>query len=60
MDYMAFVDAHRESKADITIGVLPCDNERAADFGLMKIDVEGNVTVSITGLGLSGSGLSAS
>jgi len=25
MDYMAFVDYHREKNADITIGVVPCD-----------------------------------
>ena len=47
MDYMAFVDAHRNSKADISIGCLPCDGERAQDFGLMKIDAEGNVIVSL-------------
>lgn len=45
MDYMAFVMAHRNSGADITIGCLPCDGERAQDFGLMKIDTDGNVVV---------------
>ncbi|CAG9467600.1 unnamed protein product [Pedinophyceae sp. YPF-701] len=44
MDYMQFVDAHRESGADITLGCIPCDDERASDFGLMKIDDEGAVT----------------
>ena len=48
MDYMAFVDAHRKSGADVTIGCLPCDGERAQDFGLMKIDTEGNVTVRLS------------
>ena len=47
MDYMAFVDAHRQSNADVTIGCLPCDGERAQDFGLMKIDGDGNVTVRL-------------
>ena len=48
MDYMAFVEYHQASKADITIGCLPCDDERAQDFGLMKIDDEGRVVVRIT------------
>eukprot|EP01023_Acetabularia_acetabulum_P021340 TRINITY_DN2118_c0_g3_i1.p1 TRINITY_DN2118_c0_g3~~TRINITY_DN2118_c0_g3_i1.p1 ORF type:complete len:512 (-),score=120.16 TRINITY_DN2118_c0_g3_i1:311-1846(-) len=43
MDYMAFVDYHREKGADITIGVVPCDEERATGFGLMKIDDDANV-----------------
>ncbi len=47
MDYMAFVEYHQASKADITIGCLPCDDERAQDFGLMKIDDEGRVVVSL-------------
>lgn len=48
MDYMAFVMAHRTSGADITIGCLPCDGERAQDFGLMKIDTDGNVVVRLS------------
>mmetsp|Transcript_54526 Transcript_54526/g.131440 ORF Transcript_54526/g.131440 Transcript_54526/m.131440 type:complete len:435 (-) Transcript_54526:692-1996(-) len=44
MDYMAFVDRHREVNADITIGCLPMDGERASDFGLMKIDKTGRIT----------------
>jgi len=43
MDYLKFVEHHRETDADITLGCLPCDDERAQDFGLMKIDDEGNV-----------------
>ena len=43
MDYMAFVDRHREVDADITIGCLPMDDERASDFGLMKIDDTGRI-----------------
>ena len=46
MDYMKFVEHHRATGADITIGCLPVDHERAADFGLMKIDDEGNIIVS--------------
>ncbi|KAG1652094.1 hypothetical protein FOA52_001015, partial [Chlamydomonas sp. UWO 241] len=38
MDYMKFVNYHREMNADITIGALPNGPEKAKDFGLMKID----------------------
>ena len=43
MDYMKFVDHHRATNADITIGCLPMDDKRASDFGLMKIDGEGRI-----------------
>ncbi|XP_073135939.1 glucose-1-phosphate adenylyltransferase large subunit 3, chloroplastic/amyloplastic [Henckelia pumila] len=43
MDYMDFVQSHRQSGADITISSLPIDDSRASDFGLMKIDNEGRV-----------------
>ena len=46
MDYLKFVEHHRETDADITLGCLPCDDERAQDFGLMKINDEGDVIVS--------------
>lgn len=45
MDYMKFVEYHREQNADITVGCLPVDYERASDFGLMNIDDQGVVTV---------------
>ncbi|KAG1677828.1 hypothetical protein FOA52_008592 [Chlamydomonas sp. UWO 241] len=38
MDYMKFVNYHREMNADITIACLPNGPEKAKDFGLMKID----------------------
>ena len=41
---MAFVAKHREVNADITIGCLPVDEERASDFGLMKIENTGRIT----------------
>lgn len=44
MDYMAFVDHHRATGADITIGCLPVGAKRASDFGLMKIDDTGRIT----------------
>ncbi|RWR93741.1 glucose-1-phosphate adenylyltransferase large subunit 3, chloroplastic/amyloplastic [Cinnamomum micranthum f. kanehirae] len=43
MDYMDFVQSHRQSGADITISCLPMDDSRASDFGLMKIDKKGRV-----------------
>ncbi|CAI5462650.1 unnamed protein product [Closterium sp. Yama58-4] len=43
MDYMDFVQKHKDTNADITISVLPMDDSRASDFGLMKIDESGRV-----------------
>jgi glucose-1-phosphate adenylyltransferase len=43
MDYSLFVERHRETNADITISVVPMDEKRASDFGLMKIDASGRV-----------------
>ncbi|MBW4697417.1 MAG: glucose-1-phosphate adenylyltransferase [Aphanocapsa lilacina HA4352-LM1] len=43
MDYSQFVRRHRETNADVTIAVLPCDLERASDFGLIKTDADGRV-----------------
>ena len=43
MDYMRFVDHHRATNADVTIGCLPMDDSRASDFGLMKIDESGRI-----------------
>lgn len=43
MDYMDFLQSHRQSGADITISCLPMDDSRASDFGLMKIDGKGRV-----------------
>ncbi|XP_052189275.1 glucose-1-phosphate adenylyltransferase large subunit 3, chloroplastic/amyloplastic [Diospyros lotus] len=43
MDYMDFVQNHRQSGADITISCLPMDDSRASDFGLMKIDNKGRI-----------------
>ncbi|KAI4378876.1 hypothetical protein MLD38_016298 [Melastoma candidum] len=43
MDYMDFIQNHRQSGADITISSLPIDDGRASDFGLMKIDNKGRI-----------------
>ena len=43
MDYREFLARHRETGADITLSVLPIDETRASDFGLMNIDENGRV-----------------
>lgn len=43
MDYAQFIARHRETNADITISVLPMDDKRASDFGLMKMDNTGRI-----------------
>jgi glucose-1-phosphate adenylyltransferase len=43
MNYADFIYRHRETKADITIGVVPVDGQRASDFGLMRLDHHGRV-----------------
>ncbi|XP_008782989.2 glucose-1-phosphate adenylyltransferase small subunit, chloroplastic/amyloplastic [Phoenix dactylifera] len=43
MDYERFIQAHRETDADITVAALPVDESRATAFGLMKIDEEGRI-----------------
>lgn len=43
MDYRQFVERHRQTQADITLSVIPIDEKRASDFGLMKIDDTGRV-----------------
>lgn len=43
MDYRQFIQRHRETQADITLSVVPIDEERASDFGLMKIDDSGRI-----------------
>src|SRR4029077_7562025 len=43
MNYMDFIQRHRDTKADITLSVVRVDESRASDFGLMKIDKSGRV-----------------
>lgn len=43
MNYTDFVRRHRDTKADITLSVVPVDESRASDLGLMKIDKTGRV-----------------
>lgn len=44
MNYEHFIRRHRQTGADITLSVVPVDEARASDFGLMKIDQNGRVT----------------
>ena len=43
MNYGDFIQRHRETEADITLSVVPVEERRASDFGLMKIDHSGRV-----------------
>jgi glucose-1-phosphate adenylyltransferase len=43
MNYADFIHRHRETEADITLSVIPVDERRASDYGLMKIDKSGRV-----------------
>src|SRR2546423_8723728 len=43
MNYADFIRHHRETKAAITLGVVPVDARRASDFGLVRIDTQGRV-----------------
>lgn len=44
MDYSDLVEHHRQTKADITLGVYPVVRDEASRMGLMKADGEGRVT----------------
>jgi glucose-1-phosphate adenylyltransferase len=43
MDYRKFIEYHREQDADLTIPVIAVDEEKASDFGLIKVDEHNNV-----------------
>ncbi|MEN9246133.1 MAG: glucose-1-phosphate adenylyltransferase [Thermostichales cyanobacterium BF4_bins_65] len=44
MDYRPFVKHHRDTGADITLSVIPVDEQQAMGFGLLKLDEQGFVT----------------
>jgi hypothetical protein len=44
---LQFVNYHRETGADITIGCIPYGSDRAKEFGLMKIDNNRRVMVRV-------------
>jgi glucose-1-phosphate adenylyltransferase len=43
MDYGELLQTHRESKADVTIAVLPVPREQVAGFGIAQLDEQGRV-----------------
>eukprot|EP00803_Ostreobium_quekettii_P007411 evm.model.scf_2368.2 EVM.evm.TU.scf_2368.2 scf_2368:5159-10935(+) len=43
MDYLNFLKSHRDSRADITIACATCAEERASEYGLMKLDGDNEV-----------------
>lgn len=43
MDYRLFLQRHQETKADITLSVLPVEEKLASGFGLLNIDARGRV-----------------
>jgi len=44
MDFRHLIRTHRDSKADVTIAVLPCTAEQAAGFGILKLNDQGCIT----------------
>jgi glucose-1-phosphate adenylyltransferase len=44
MDYRKFLARHFESKADVTVSVVPFVREAAEEFGLLKTDATGRIT----------------
>jgi glucose-1-phosphate adenylyltransferase len=43
MDYRKFIARHYDTKADLTISVIPANREAASGFGLLKTDETGRV-----------------
>ncbi len=43
MDYRKFLDRHFETGADMTISVVPCREDEAPEFGLLKTDATGKI-----------------
>ncbi len=43
MDYRPFIQYHRQSGADLTISVLPVSQANASEFGILRINREGDV-----------------
>jgi glucose-1-phosphate adenylyltransferase len=43
MNYGEFLDRHFDSNADVTISVIPCSQDQAEGFGLLKADETGKI-----------------
>ncbi len=44
MDYREFLRRHFETKADVTVSVVPCGLDAASEFGLLKTNDAGRIT----------------
>jgi glucose-1-phosphate adenylyltransferase len=43
MDYLEFVQKHKDTDADITVSCVPMDDSCASEYALVKIDNKGKV-----------------
>ena len=43
MDYRQFLQRHYDTKADVTVSVIPCEPHSASEFGLLKTDETGRI-----------------
>lgn len=43
MDYRSFMQLHYETRADVTVSVIPSTREAASEFGLLKTDGDGRI-----------------
>ncbi|MDD5772070.1 MAG: glucose-1-phosphate adenylyltransferase [bacterium] len=43
MNYYSMIDFHRYRDADLTVGVVEVDKDKAGQFGVLEVDSEGNV-----------------
>jgi glucose-1-phosphate adenylyltransferase len=43
MDYRKFLQRHWETQADLTISVIPCREQQAEGFGILKADEQGRI-----------------
>src|SRR5690348_14548184 len=44
MDFRQLLKTHRDSRADVTIAVLPVTRDQASEFGILRMDDTGRVT----------------
>ena len=43
MDYRKFLKRHFDTGADLTVSVIPCRQQEAEEFGLLKTDATGEI-----------------
>lgn len=44
MDYMKFIEFHREKKADFTVSMIPVRQDEVHEFGILKLDKNDQIT----------------